>query len=269
MRTTPLLLLSLLAGCWPYIPVSAVPVSTPGVTGDDDDDNGSAWDSPCADGPAKTGPWNSHPIGLAGVDVRKSPYSFDAGVGAVLDEALNADSPTSVNLEINDAIVVATDDDAPSGKLTAMIADGAGTMVLYAVAVDFSASSVFPGDRIDLRVFEVVNYGGIPEITDANVAIGGSGEDVYVRQFMDGEALKFARQPLEMVEMWGEIVSGSEACGDMDCFDLDYGVSDPVRFRAPAGELRKGDCVHYIAPVGQFEGVTEMSMENPAWYRTF
>jgi hypothetical protein len=267
MRTA-FLVLPFVAGCWPYIPNPQIPVTTD-PTGIDPTSEGPSWDSPCADGPSKTGPWNNHPIGEAGVDVRKNPYTFDAGVGDVLDATKSASSPKSVNLEINDAIVTATDDNPPNGTLSAMVADGAGTIMVFAVPVDFNANGVEPGDRIDLHVFEVFNYDGVPEITDATIAISGSGEDVYVNTFMDGDELKYAKHPLEMVEVWGEILTSGTDCGGMDCFALDHGAEEPAEFRAPSGDVRKGDCVQVIAPVGQFDGVTELSMENPDWYREY
>ncbi|MEQ1569797.1 MAG: hypothetical protein ABMA64_29445 [Myxococcota bacterium] len=272
MRTLPLWLVPLAAGCWPYIP-RQLPVDDPNATIDpvtlgDDDDDGPGWSAACAEGPNKTGPWNDHPIARAGVDTRSSDYSFDAGVGAVLDAAKNASNPKNVNLTITDAIVTAVDDDGPT--LNAMIADKSGTVVLYRLPVDFAVTSLYPGDRVQVRATEVLDYGGIPEITEGTVEPTGIGENVFVRDGMNGDALDFDRNPLDLHEVWGELVTGGTPCGGgMECFDLDHGANRVVGFRAPEGSVGKGDCVHLIAPLAAFDGVPELSMDHPDWYRTY
>jgi hypothetical protein len=140
---------------------------------------------------------------------------------------------------------------------------------LFQIPVDFSPLSVLPGDRVDVRVLEVYNYFGVPEVTEALVSLVGSGENVYVDRHMDGTNLNFDNQPLQLVEVWGELSSASTECGGFDCFDLDFGANKTVTFRAPAGDLRRGDCVHVIAPLWTYDGATQLGADHPDWYRTY
>jgi hypothetical protein len=159
---------------------------------------------------------------------------------------------------------------APAGNVSFWIADQHGAMLVYNAYVPFDPSTLQPGDEVDLRVTEVDEFFGIPEITGIDlINVTSTGNPVWVVDAMDGSDVTFSAYESEVVEIWGELVTDPVDCGGFDCADLDVGSPNPVQLRLPAGVYLRGDCVHVIAPVGSFDYDTQINMSDFDWARFY
>ena len=214
------------------------------------------------------GPWADHPITLAGATVTRSPYTHDAGVGALIAATQGAMDPTPVDIEITGAIVTARGY-LPATATTAnfWFEDASGPM--YAFDVDLGGAvapaDLMPGDEISFRATEVQQYFDTLEVTAiADFEVTSRGNPVHVVDAMTGAPITVAEHMMEVVEVWGELVSGPTDCG-ASCFDLQYG-SNTVTFRTGSSYTVQGDCVHWMGPVSSFSGAVQLDADDFDWY---
>jgi hypothetical protein len=142
-------------------------------------------------------------------------------------------------------------------------------MVGFLIDLNFDPSTVGPGDVVDIRVTRIQNYFGVLEILDGDVQITGSGERVYVHDGMTGDDLVYGDLPQELVEVWGKVLGPSTACGDFECFPLDYGAPNPLTLRVVPGTVSRNDCAHVIAPLDVYDGEPQLQIDHPDWLRTY
>lgn len=227
----------------------------------------------CLDGPLDPGPWDNHPIAVAGATVTRTPYNFDAGVQAVLTAADGAKSGTVVSLPVTGAVVTSLEyiPSANDGTHTFWVEDTNGSIVAFRVPTDpVDPLDLKPGNKVDFTATEVNEYFGTPEITSIfGFAVVGT-EPVYLADGNDGTPLLWDTLGPRTVEVWGEIVSDAVSCGDTSvCMDLEYAGGTIVFRTAQSFFPIRGDCIHYIGPLSKFNGATQLDTGNLDWYRTF
>ncbi|MCA9490988.1 MAG: hypothetical protein KC621_13760 [Myxococcales bacterium] len=288
MRSTPFhLMLLMLAACGPRGPQSTTDVDTNVGDADADTDADSDADTDadtdadsdadtdvgaCGDGPSPTGPWSGHPI-ADNASMTNTPYTNDAGVLAVRTAALAASAATPVTLSITNATVTArgyVPANPTSNTVNFWFADKDGGMYVYRGDVGFDPNDLHPGDVVSFDVTEVTNYSGLPEATViSNFVVNQTGQPVHVIDGMDGHEVSWANEGLSLVELWGELVTDPEACGGSSvCFEYMYG-SYSLDFRTASTFDLKGDCIHWIGPIGQFGGATQLNADDFDWYETY
>jgi len=232
----------------------------------------------CSDGPPSTGPWAvdgsapAHPISAAGAVASATAYTNDAGVGA-LRTATTGSTDAVVSLAISGAIVTAVDYvPAPpnDGTATFWFADSGGAMQAFRLNLGgVEPSTLKPGDAVSFTATLVTDYFNTLEVKEATgFTIDSSGNGVYVIDGM-ASALSPSTQLMQNVEVYGELTDDPTECGTgKDCFTLAYGFNTTV-FRTGAGFQQKGDCIHWIGPLGEFSSAPQLNAGNFDWYRWY
>jgi hypothetical protein len=215
----------------------------------------------------ETGPWEGHPIDAAGASMTHDRYTFDAGLGQVIAAAEAATSGNvTVDFPVSGAIVLARGY-VPGGATSAdlWLADTNGALYAYNVELGFDAATIEPGDAVSMQVTRVQNFFGTPEITGATgVTVDGKGNDVWVVNGMSGAQVSYEVLGDHVVEIYGELVSGPENSN----FELEY-PGGIITFRTFSAYDQVGDCIHWIGPVTQFSGVTQLNADDYDWYRSY
>ena len=72
------------------------------------------------------------------------------------------------------------------------------------------------------------------------------------------------------VETWGEITADLGACGGTnECFTLTTPGGD-IEFRGDTTiGFATGDCVHWVGPLGVFDGTAQLDLSNYNWYEWY
>jgi len=225
----------------------------------------------CAAGPPTTGPWDDHPITMAGAPVQSTPYTNDAGVAALIAATVGNTDPTPVDLQITGATVVArgyVPANPTSNTADFWFEDAGGAMYWYGREIDLGIdpNTLKPGDKVSFHVTEVQDYFGTLEVTMADsFIIDSSANPIHVVDGMSGAPLSFATNGMQVVEIWGELVSGPTTDCQANCFQLQYG-SDVVTFRTESTFDQVGDCIHWIGPLGSFGGDEQLNANDFDWY---
>jgi hypothetical protein len=223
----------------------------------------------CAAGPATTGPWDDHPITVDGAPVTATPYSNDAGVDDVIAAAQGQYDPVAVNIPVTEVTIVAkgyVPANPTDNTLQFWVEDANGAVVAWYVDVGMDPNLVKVGDKVSFTATEVEEYFGTIEITAiTGFTIVSSSNPVHVVDVMStGAPLTFADHGNRVAEVWGELVSGPEDCS-ANCFEFQYG-SNTATFRTESTFDVVGDCIHYIGPVGQFDGAVQLNASDFDWY---
>ena len=241
--------------------------------GDDDDDTNPGDDdddtvpTDCSAGPDETGPWPEHPISEAGAPITRDPYTFDAGVSALLAAAEGNYNDVAVDLLVEGAIVTSrgyVPANPAYNTATFWFEDSGGAMMAFIVDIGQDPNNLQPGDEVSFRATTVKEYFGTPEviaITDFQIL--SSGNPVHVVDAMNGDVLSFDTHGLRTIEIWGGLVSGPEDCG-ANCFDFDYGAG-LVTYRTNSSYDVVGDCIHYIGPLSQFNNEPQIDIDDFDW----
>ncbi|MEQ1564402.1 MAG: hypothetical protein ABMA64_02105 [Myxococcota bacterium] len=291
MRITPWIVL--LAGCTPVVISTDDPTDKAGdADTDTDSDTDSDTDTDtdtdsdadtdvgyCPAQPDPVGPWDDHPIAVAGAGITREPYTFDAGVGAVRDAAVGQTTAVTVSLPVTGAIVTARDyvPAVPTDNTVSFwFEDANGPMFAFRVDIGMDPNNLQPGDEVSFVVEQVQDYFGTLEVAGDAVAgipgisgftIDSSGNDVHVVDAMAGGPLSWADDGMYTVEVWGQLVAGPTDCG-ANCWDLDYNGSI-VTFRSGSSYDYLGDCIHFIGPLTQFGGIEQLDAGDFDWYDYF
>lgn len=197
--------------------------------------------------------------------VTGTPYTRDAGLGAVLDEARRLDEGDAreVRLAVSGAVVTNVVPSDEAGH-TFTVGDGAGHLLVYGVELPFSPE---PGQILDFEARRVTNHFGTLEITEVGGATAGSGQSLVYVESASGAALDYRSQGAQNVRIHGVVLRDDGPCGgDASCYTLLHGDAETtVRTR---DALPVGDCALVTAPVSQFDGTPQLDLDDPAWVQT-
>ncbi len=227
-----------------------------------------------------------------GVPVFTDNYG-DAGLGALLDalpeiDEDDEDTPdvvenaAAVDIQLTDVTVVASSFNSQgqfdnSGVYRAnrefwlQDASGAVKVFFFADAADsFPGFNIKVGQKVSVRVTEVTNFRGIPEITaadGASWALSSENNEVFVDDRTGGDIT--LDDVNKLIRVSGTIANEGNACGDPSvCYDLDYGGANLITLRSRPSmfiDFSVGSCVTYVGPVGAFAGVAQIDVPNFDW----
>ena len=255
--------------------------STPDAS-DTDTDTDTDADADC-DAPT-AGPWKGHPIADAGATASYDPYSYDAGIGAVLgvmvppedtDGDGEDDYVTFVSgpHTITDAIITSiefTPDPYDKDGLTFYVEDQAGPLVIYKAPVAVGQfASIVPGATVTVTADTAVDFYGTKEMSNiTSLEVTGFDGTVHVVDINgSGGPIDYDLHNLHTIEVWGELVAGPEDCG-LDCWTLDYGAGTIEARLVPDGFFL-GDCVHYIGPMTRYFDQDQLDASDFDWARYY
>jgi hypothetical protein len=226
----------------------------------------------CPSEPDVIGPWDTHPITVAGTGWTRDPPANDAGISAVLAAVAGQTYAITIDLPITGAIVTSRGyvPAAPTeNTVTMWLEDSSGAITTFQMDIGIDPNLVNPGDSVSFTATEAVEYFGTAEITAAtDFQILSSANDVHIVDGMSGPALTFASDGMRTVEVWGQLVAGPTDCGGRNCWDFEYN-GNTVVFRSGSTFDYLGDCIHYIGPLGQFDSAPQLNAEDYDWYDYF
>ena len=251
---------------------------------DSDADTDITYNVDCTAGPATTGPWAEHPIIANGASGTYDPYTFSAGVGALVDAAVGKPYGISVDLDVTGAIVTAVafvgSQDIKNGTASFWFEDGDAAMYAYRVNLGgFDPTQLRPGDEVSFTATRVLDFFGTPEVAGfvdfknpknddpgmIDFQVLSSGNPVHIVDVMStGTPLSFAAHGSYVVELWGGITAGPFDCGS-NCYDYDYGNGNIVTYRTFSKFVEVGDCQHVIAPLTQFDSQPQINIDDFDW----
>ena len=214
--------------------------------------------------------------------ISNTPYTVDAGLGAVRTAALAADEDSvTVDIPVTGAIVTSLDfnrdaDETPPAIFRFYVADSSGALTVF---LDFAAQGwdVVPGDEINFTVTAVGNFFDTPQIQAiSDLTVVSEGNPVYVKE-ANGAPIDTVGDLSTIHHLFGEIVSSGEGCTDPTiCFDFETRLGDDsntsilrIRNDRLQTPLIEGDCIEIQAPLGQFAGDAQFNIGNFAWHRWY
>ncbi len=213
-----------------------------------------------------------HPISAAGGSITSTPYAMDAGLDD-LDAALSgAASDTVIDVTITGAVVTARAyvPDTNDGTVTFWFEDMNGVGQAYYVDTrthGVEPTDIEPGDVIDMHAVLGEDYFGTLEVTGIDAfSVTSKDTPIFVTDVLDGSAANTSALQNKMVQIYGGLTTDPEDCGGRDCFEFTYGDGHTGIFRTN-GTSFKGDCVHWIGPLSEFQGDEQLNVENFDWYR--
>jgi hypothetical protein len=217
----------------------------------------------CGANPPTPGPWDQHPITVAGASARSAPYDHDAGMGPLLAATVGADFAV-VDLPVSGAIITAVDFNGPATTASFWFEDLNGPMYAHELEVPVDPDSLHAGDAISFTATEVNDFYDTLEVTAVTgFVVDSTGNEVHVVDGMTGAPLSWDEHGMHVVEIWGGPLGAPVDCG-ASCYDLDYGA-DVVTFRSSSSFLYPGDCIHWIGPVGQFKATLQLDSSDYDW----
>jgi hypothetical protein len=229
--------------------------------------------SACLAGPDQAGPWDDHPITLAGATTTSDAPAVDAGLAAVVAAADGQLDPFTLSppLVVTGAVVTATDyvPAINDGTGSFWLEDAQSALTTFRVTTvpGIDPAALVAGDVVSFEATEVQDFFGVIEITAVqNFAVTGTAP-VHV---VDGNAgLDVDTMLMRTVEVWGGLSSDPSPCGgDSVCFDFDYNGGTAL-FRTESTFDEPGDCIHYIGPLSLFKGGPQVDARNFDWYQAY
>ena len=213
------------------------------------------------------------PISPNGGAPTTSNYTHDAGIDDLL-AAVPGDGDADVNLVIRGATVSATAFNSPNQPVPRAnrdfwLQDRNGAVKVFFFADDTANHAPFQvrvGQRIDVTVTRVTNFGGLPEITGVAARswnLVEEGTQVYIddrtgRRFVAGDVARLVRAT-------GIVEGPAQECGIANCFQFHYGGAQPVTLRTSSDFVTPGACVTFVGPVALFEGQPQLDGANFDW----
>ena len=73
-----------------------------------------------------------------------------------------------------------------------------------------------------------------------------------------------------IVEAYGRILDGGSDCGEDGerCYAFEYAKGHTVTFRSQSRFIYENDCLHYVGPMGAFNG-PQLDATDFDWHRAF
>ncbi|PKN46037.1 MAG: hypothetical protein CVU59_07240 [Deltaproteobacteria bacterium HGW-Deltaproteobacteria-17] len=195
--------------------------------------------------------------------------SYDGGIAALL--ALVPATPgqsATVDVQLTGVTIVATYYAYPD-LVRLYLADGNGNIRVFQPQDPQQLPPWLPrtGMRISVRVTQVTNYNGAPEIDlvdGTNWVVESTDNEVAVAQ-RNAEVPVTAADVSTVIRVSGTLTSEGASCGgDALCYDLDYGADQPVSYRT-LKVLHVGDCVTFMGPVTLYNGLPQLTDYNLDW----
>jgi len=275
MRRCALIVL-VLFGCLPRGPQSNTgPLDSVDGDADIDTDVDSDTDADvdlddCTGAIDDTGPWPDHPIAAAGTTATATAYTTDAGLAAVVAAAEAATERTAANLPVTEAVVLARGfASADATQVGLWLGDRSGALYAYDLELGMPASAIRPGDVVSFTATEVNNFFGTAELTgQTGLSVVRSGDPVWVVDGMTGTPVTYEAHAEQVVEVYGELISGPDTSCGANCFDLQY-AGGLLTLRTFSTFDQVGDCVHWIGPVSQFSSTPQLFADDFDWYRSY
>jgi len=210
--------------------------------------------------PATRGPhWADHQ--LNGLTITDQPYTNDAGLAAVRDEARQASSRTTLDtpLTVTGAVVTWIDFINSDQQISLSVADSSGGLFLYQVEVP-EPGSLAHGDVVSFVATEVFDFNARAEVTAlTDFQVVGKGTPIWVVDAVKDGPLTPAVHTDAVVEVYGRITSDqADSCGGNNlCYPFEYGDFDNAVLRTPK-TLKENDCIQAVATFFPFDDVLQI-----------
>lgn len=218
------------------------------------------------------GAWTEHPITVAGAPVSTTAPTVDAGIDDLITALDGEFTELAIDVNITGAIVTAVGyvPQTNDGTVLFYFEDMSGVGQAFYVdtmAAGVDPLSLEPGDEINMHATMGLHYFGTYEVTAIDsMTVVSKGNPVYVTT-VDSGALDPTGMRNRMVEVWGTITGEQGGCGgSANCYDLTYNDSQYAIWRTSANTF-VDDCVHYIGPLGEFQGDAQLNVDNFDWFR--
>jgi len=236
--------------------------------------------------PPKSGPWwDDHPF--TGLAIQDALPKTDAGLSAVRDAGSQVTELTVLTkpIEVRGAVVTFTGYRPGGGdQLEVWVADFSRGLYLRYVTVPASVG-LEPSDIVDFDVHVVNNYGGLGQVVNEttgsgsdiqvvtegvqNLTITGKAPAVWVVDAAVEAPLTVNDHGHAIIEAYGEILDEGVGCPEPSfCYEFEYAEGQTATFRSRSEFIEQGDCLHYVGPMGAFNG-PQIDATTYEWHRTY